>query len=116
MLNGLPPYTCAVPEVVGSEPSVVYLIWLTPEPVPSSAVSGVKAALPNGEPLTVSAAAATVTTPLVRLSAPCQPPRTGVTVYFQVPPGTSSSTQLVAVTEPVQLPTVLSAADPPPDG
>src|SRR2546430_6695301 len=81
------------------------------EPV-AFAVSGVKSALPNGEPLTVSAAAATVTTPLVRLSAPCQPPSTGVTVYFQVPPGTSSSTQLVALTVPVQLPTVLIAAEP----
>src|SRR5436190_19795141 len=85
------------------------------EPV-AFAVRGAKAALPNGEPLTVSAAAATVTTPLVRLSAPCQPPSTGVTVYFQVPDGTSSSRQLVAVTVPLQVPTELSAAGPPPDG
>jgi len=28
-----------VPELVGSEPSVVYLIWLTPEPLPSLALN-----------------------------------------------------------------------------
>src|SRR5436190_23373343 len=85
------------------------------EPV-ALAVSGVKAALPKGEPLTVRVAAATVTTPLVRLSAPCQPPKTGVIVYFQVPEGTSSSTQLVPATVPLQVPTELSAAEPPPEG
>src|SRR5436305_158039 len=85
------------------------------EPV-AFAVSGVKAAFPNGEPFTVSAAAAMVTAPLVRLSAPCQTPSTGVIVYLHVPAGTSSSTQLVLVTVPVQLPIVLRAAEPPPDG
>ena len=28
-----------MPELVGSEPSVVYLIWLMPEPLPSLALS-----------------------------------------------------------------------------
>ena len=38
-MNGAPLYTCAVAELGGSEPSVVYLIWLMPEPLPSSALS-----------------------------------------------------------------------------
>ena len=45
------------------------------------AVTGVKAALPNGDPLTLSVATPIVTMPLARLSAPCQKlPTIGVTV------------------------------------
>ena len=78
--------------------------------------AGVNAGLPNGEPLTLTLVGDTVTTPLSALSPPCHAPMTGVTVYRQFPAGVSSSRHVIAATVPVQVPTGLTVAAPPPAG
>ena len=77
---------------------------------------GKYAVLPNGDPFTVRVAAPIVVTPLLELWVPRQLPTIGVTVYAQVPGGTSSSLQLVAATVPLQVPIGLIVAAPPPEG
>jgi hypothetical protein len=58
---------------------------------------------PNSVLLSVNVAAAIVTTPLARLSGPCQLVAiTGVTVYFHCPAGTPLSVQLVPLIVPAQ--------------
>ena len=55
---------------------------------------------------------ATTAEELVALSAPVQRPRTGVTLYLQVPAGTAASVQVRAATAPEQeVPTVCATLD-----
>ena len=54
--------------------------------------------------------------PLSKLSVPLHDPTLGVTVYCQLPGGTSSSTQPVEVTAPLHVPIGLMTPTPPPAG
>ena len=78
--------------------------------------TGVNAALPNGDPFTPIVAAPTVAMPLSKLSVPLHEPTVGVTVYCQLPGGTSSSAQLMEATVPLHVPIGLMVATPPPAG
>jgi hypothetical protein len=54
--------------------------------------------------------------PLSKLSVPLHEPTVGVTVYCQLPGGTSSSAQLMEATLPLHVPIGLMVATPPPAG
>jgi hypothetical protein len=77
----------------------------------------VKAAPPNGEPVSDSVSAPIVTVPLKGLSAPRQlVPLTGVIVYCHDPGGTNVSSQLSPATVPAQVLNGLTVPAPPPSG